>query len=806
MKILVISSNVFPVPLTGYGGLEQIAFWQATGLAAKGHQVSIVAPEGSQLPEAIEHIKTVCKEPENVSWQKYKDRLEKGEFDTILDHSIDGATPILVRYLGKWINTNIGSLIEHLLTILPTWSKGETLVADLPADVLAIHSISEGKVVVLPVRQVSRHKADDLWRIQTTRGHEVLATGQHALMEAYGRSWKKHRPIAASAVARGQHLVSVAALPCELPETPFLPLALSGGLQGFYTAPDIKADIWLHRKDLTRELVATGVSPANAYARVKGWRRTGKVPIRLLPVVGGDSRQDARISGHHGSSVTWPIKLTDDLLTLFGLWLGDGCYQPHNVSVEIDAGADPELLSILDSVAAQFGAKVKSGSLRPDVRQSIHSTVLCQVMRGAGFNGHATTKRIPGWVFNLSDRQVGALLRGYFYADAGFRRTELALISAHRALLEDARVLLWRLGIDNCLRPSSSQGGYSTGRQHWELCVSQAWYEQFLQRIGWISNKGRQRLAIEAADRAAIVRTVLSGVRTSKVQKVTQEMPPSSGYVYDLSIPGPETFVANGLLVKNSWEKWSYVSSAFRDPNLPIIGVLHSSPMVYSSLPKVQWPCFVGISEQHCTDIRLHLRCDARRVYNGLDLAFYTPDKNIKCSERYLFLGRYTPEKGPLRAIDLARKLRVPLDCVGDTNLVGDAGYVERCRNACDGLMVRFMTEVPRSETVKLYRNHKALISPIDWSEPFSLVHAEAAACGLPVLTLNKGAAPEVVKHGVSGFVFDNIEQMEQAIKEDWAAKIKPEDCRTVAEGFSLQRMVDGYEQLCQEVMQGHRW
>ena len=57
MKIAVVSSTVFSVPLKGYGGLEAIAWEIARGLAAKGHQVSLVTPDGSECP-GVEIIPT----------------------------------------------------------------------------------------------------------------------------------------------------------------------------------------------------------------------------------------------------------------------------------------------------------------------------------------------------------------------------------------------------------------------------------------------------------------------------------------------------------------------------------------------------------------------------------------------------------------------------------------------------------------------------------------------------------------------------------------------------------------------------
>src|SRR5262249_4932505 len=53
--------------------------------------------------------------------------------------------------------------------------------------------------------------------------------------------------------------------------------------------------------------------------------------------------------------------------------------------------------------------------------------------------------------------------------------------------------------------------------------------------------------------------------------------------------------------------------------------------------------------------------------------------------------------------------------------------------------------------------NARALLFPIDWPEPFGLVMIEAMACGTPVVALRSGSVPEVIDHGVSGYIVDGV-------------------------------------------------
>lgn len=259
------------------------------------------------------------------------------------------------------------------------------------------------------------------------------------------------------------------------------------------------------------------------------------------------------------------------------------------------------------------------------------------------------------------------------------------------------------------------------------------------------------------------------------------------------------------IIHDSSFESWGYQASIGVDPPLPIIKTLHTSPTIWGSPPPITHPCLVGISDSHVEEMILRWGVGAQRVYNGIDLAMYSPDATVKRNGRLLFLGRYTPEKGPLQAIQMAKRLKMPLDCYGDTQMVSDPVYVERCRKESDEVIVRFKEGVSRDKTVELYRTYRALLYLPAWNEPFGMVVCEAQACGMPVVTLRRGSMPEVVSDGVSGYVCTGELEVEDRLKNGMGA-IKSEDCRTAAERFTVERMADGYLALYQRVIQGDRW
>ena len=88
----------------------------------------------------------------------------------------------------------------------------------------------------------------------------------------------------------------------------------------------------------------------------------------------------------------------------------------------------------------------------------------------------------------------------------------------------------------------------------------------------------------------------------------------------------------------------------------------------------------------------------------------------------------------------------------------------------------------------------------IQWDEPVGLVYIEAMACGTPVITFNRGSAPEIIKDGVTGFVVETFDEMLQAMQK--IDQIDRKACREwVEKNFSLQKMVDAYEETFQKIL-----
>jgi glycosyltransferase involved in cell wall biosynthesis len=140
-------------------------------------------------------------------------------------------------------------------------------------------------------------------------------------------------------------------------------------------------------------------------------------------------------------------------------------------------------------------------------------------------------------------------------------------------------------------------------------------------------------------------------------------------------------------------------------------------------------------------------------VLHGLPPGLLTPQPS---TQSYLaFLGRISPEKGPDRAIRIARACGIPLKIAAKVDKADQPYFDSVIRPMLDGGGVEMVGEIGDAQKAEFLSNALALLMPVDWPEPFGLVMIEAMACGTPVIATNHGSVPEIIEDGVSGYVVD---------------------------------------------------
>jgi glycosyltransferase involved in cell wall biosynthesis len=213
-------------------------------------------------------------------------------------------------------------------------------------------------------------------------------------------------------------------------------------------------------------------------------------------------------------------------------------------------------------------------------------------------------------------------------------------------------------------------------------------------------------------------------------------------------------------------------------------------------------------------------------VYHGIDVEEY-PVKEETNKGRYLFtIGRITRDKGQDKAIEIAKKTGSKLIIAGcvqnkpadreffaglkdSIDLSVDVGkypvdndYYERVIKPLldSDKQIIYIGEINSKHKKQWYLHARATLFPIQWGEPFGLVLVESMACGTPVIALDKGAVPEIIVDGTTGFVVDSAEAMIKAVGR--IDRIDHVECRNhVRKHFSIKSMAFKYSELYHQII-----
>jgi hypothetical protein len=186
-------------------------------------------------------------------------------------------------------------------------------------------------------------------------------------------------------------------------------------------------------------------------------------------------------------------------------------------------------------------------------------------------------------------------------------------------------------------------------------------------------------------------------------------------------------------------------------------------------------------------------------VYHGLPDGMLSLDKG---EGGYLaFLGRICPDKGPLQAIEIARRAGMTLKMAAKVDPADAKYFAEEVKPVLDASPhVEFIGEIDDSRKQEFLGNAKALLFPIGWPEPFGLVMIEAMACGTPVIAFNCGSVPEIMDDGLTGFVVETVEQAVTAVAK-LDTLFRPSIRSRFEERFSAAAMAREYVRIYQQLV-----
>jgi glycosyltransferase involved in cell wall biosynthesis len=236
--------------------------------------------------------------------------------------------------------------------------------------------------------------------------------------------------------------------------------------------------------------------------------------------------------------------------------------------------------------------------------------------------------------------------------------------------------------------------------------------------------------------------------------------------------------------------------------SVPVLVTLHLPPSWYPShafrvsRPQTFLHCVSDSQKQACPPCPQLLES----IPNGVPVS----ELGSSCQARRSFalaLGRICPEKGFDAALDAARLADVPLFLAGEVFPYREhREYFQREIEPRLDSGRRFLGPVKFAQKRRLLNAARCVLVPSRARETSSLVAMEALACGTPVIAFGVGALPEIVEHGRTGFIVEDVEQMAEAIPE--AAALNREHCRQAArQRFSLERMTARYLSVYEELI-----
>lgn len=309
--------------------------------------------------------------------------------------------------------------------------------------------------------------------------------------------------------------------------------------------------------------------------------------------------------------------------------------------------------------------------------------------------------------------------------------------------------------------------------------------------------KGHEVTVFASGD--SIVDGTLSGISTEEeINKMAQNQRIFYGY----------QLLESSIIAQNQ-DKFDIIHVNYFEPFLfapfsrlikkPVIYSVHSDLLISESWQSLTIKMikpndtFVFVSKNASEQAKLMQ--NKSYIYNGIDTSLFP---FLKIHDNYLlWLGRVRKKKGIKEAVlaSIQADKRLIISGVID-NPEEKLFFENEVKPLIDGNKNITLTGPSSFEQkVKLYQGAEAFLFPVGWDEPFGLTMIEAMACGAPVIAFDRGAVPEIVRDGHTGYIVKDVDEMVLKIKE--LDKINRLDCsKHVKENFTLEQMANKYEAL----------
>lgn len=231
----------------------------------------------------------------------------------------------------------------------------------------------------------------------------------------------------------------------------------------------------------------------------------------------------------------------------------------------------------------------------------------------------------------------------------------------------------------------------------------------------------------------------------------------------------------------------------------PVVTTIHgfSSERILPVYERYDSACaYVSISDAD-RHSNLHY---AATIHHGIDIDGFALHPSP--GEHLLFFGRIHPDKGTAHAIEVARRCGRRLDIAG---IIQDEEYFdEQVAPHVDGEQVRYLGTVDASARAEVLGGAHALLHLIDFDEPFGYSVVEAMACGTPVIANSRGSMGELIEHGITGYLVDDIDSAVAAVAAVGGLD-RREIAQRAADRFAAATMIDKYIAVYRDVIRDPR-
>ena len=329
-----------------------------------------------------------------------------------IEDSVTGDSKIIIKEKEKIRNIAIKEFVDKRI-------DAEVMTLD-----------ENGKIIWVKPSDYIKHKVKkDIYEILTGTGRKIKVTENHSLFSLGGDVLIEIKP---TELEEGKSFIAVPrVLPIE--GNKIEEINLMNFLKYF-------ENDFLVGKPITKIFEEYKLKDFNVKKeKHRWWKKHNLIKIKDFMKLDIDfsyeELKNLKIKSKNTSSIPVIFKINKEFLEFCGLWLGDGSYDNYNKNSVIISNSDIECRENFRKIANYLKANY---SIMNDegVSMRIHSTIFYKFMKNVlKFDGYSKTKKIPDFIFNLSNEQIKHFIRGYFSADGSMKKDEVSCSSQSYEML-----------------------------------------------------------------------------------------------------------------------------------------------------------------------------------------------------------------------------------------------------------------------------------------------------------------------------------------------------------------------------------